>query len=140
MKLFIFSLFRKLTGRGWQIGWTAGEDGSLPKIEYHCPFCRNTPGATPETFVEADKKDPKYRPPEVRTQAWVAAGPNGFNGIAPVARCCAAALPYPVDDNDYLEHLSAKPKHPVDAGRPVMVQRSESDGEYEYEQYVPRGF
>ena len=88
MELFFFRFFRKTAARlSWQIGYTSARD-SRPKIEYYCPFCRNVNGS----------------------QAWVSGSKDGFAGRAPVARCCAQALPYPIDNETYLEHLTAKPR------------------------------
>jgi hypothetical protein len=115
MELQFLRFFRKLVGRGWQIGWAASSDATYPKIEYYCPFCKN----------------------RANTQAWMATHPHGFMGRAPVARCCPEALPYPVDDNEYLEHLSAKTKYVPDAGRPVTFDRSGADEGYGYQMHDP---
>jgi hypothetical protein len=88
MELFFFRFFRKAAARwSWQIGYTSARD-SRPKIEYYCPFCKNVNGS----------------------QAWVSNSKDGFAGRAPVARCCAQAIPYPVDNDEYLAHLTAKPR------------------------------
>ncbi|MGA9183173.1 MAG: hypothetical protein WA211_10065 [Candidatus Acidiferrales bacterium] len=117
MELLFMRFFRRLVGGAtWSIGWTAQTD-SYPTISYTCPYCRNAKGS----------------------QQWQAGG-AGFKGVAPIPTCCAQAIPYPVDDDTYLAHLSARARFSDDAGHPITFERTAWEGDYGYGQHDPGSF
>lgn len=116
MELFFVRWWRGIRGStAWSIGWTGMVD-RYPAITYRCPACKNIGGS----------------------QDWVA-GTKGFQGVVPVPHCCANAIPYPVENDEYLAHLSAKPRFSPDAGTPVTFERKSWDGEFEYNGSRTRG-
>jgi hypothetical protein len=84
MELFFLKKLWAFANDGWAIRFT-GKYDRYPALEYKCPFCG-------------------------KEEAWISGGIAGFNGVAPVARCCANAVPYPVGKPEYLAHLTARPK------------------------------
>ena len=81
ISLFFLKPLSRFLGIGWSVKFTSGKD-SYPCAEYVCPFCK--------------KQD-----------AWIT-GRLGFNGVAPVAKCCANAVPFPIADEKFAAHLNAK--------------------------------
>jgi hypothetical protein len=113
MELFFLKRLRAFLNDDWTIKWT-GEYDRYPAIEYKCRGCK-------------------------AHLLWIAEGPKGFKSVSPVAKCCANAVPYPVDDPAYEAHLRELPRwdnkrEPVER---FVDNWDKLPGEYPYEKSNP---
>ncbi|HXZ14066.1 MAG TPA: hypothetical protein VEG64_16895 [Candidatus Sulfotelmatobacter sp.] len=115
MAFGLFWLRQKLNtflGVGWAVRFTGKYDG-YPCIEYVCPYCN-------------------------KKEAWVA-GAKGFQGTAPRAICCPAAVPYPRELEEFGKHLWAQPRWDnIRADRSPFIDNWDSvPDEFQYTKFVP---
>lgn len=111
IQTFILGQVRNFLGVGWSVGFTSG---GFPKWEYVCSYCGK----------------PSFN----------VSNASGFQGAVPVVKCCKDAVPYPVRDEEFLRHLSARPRFNDGVERRERFFDTDSvgfDGNFEYKKWKP---